>query len=1017
MTASPPDSQACTRFVEWVFGNIVRGARGDDLQELLVEPSNRLWLGRLAPESVAVARGMGERGERLDPCAIGIRVRPAVQAPLTFEVVVRVRTWRKLNKVWKKSPQVCLSVPVTVSGWGDSVHGADALASALEQASGVGGFACEVRVEFQRDLEDEPELTVLLVNTAPADVELDDSNLYECALEVRGLTARNFLLEGLADSFRYDRRVPAYGVNCAVTTKDGAFLTADTAIVDRGRPRFWNSARPVPDLTFATLADNPLPPLRALVDAHREWGQAAWGPERLRVRARLESWSAAMQAEAEAGAAEFMTELGRLEAGIDLLATDADLRRAFKLMNVAISHSAGGKYDGWRPFQMGFLLANLRSLRFPVEESRFADVVWFATGGGKTETYLGIVVTAMLLDRLRGKAAGITAWSRFPLRMLSLQQTQRFADAVAGAELVRRAEKLGGDPFSVGFLVGDSSTPNRIDVEAKDGKPDPDDPEMPKQFKVLLRCPFCRADSVEMVFNRRAWRLEHRCQRADGACPWPKNEALPFYIVDEEIYRLLPTVVVGTLDKAATLSMQAAMRGIVGPPWGRCQVPGHGYTYAPRSKRPKGCLVPGCAADPVPLGMEPSLFPPTLRLQDELHLLKDSLGAVDAHYEALLDDLQRELTGTTAKILGSSATLTGYRKQVEVLYRRVGRVFPALGPSVGEGFWSSETADLARRFVALAPRGVTVEYAVDRSVEQLQVCLRRLRDAPAEACAEIGVPAGQANALLSLYGVNVVYGNTLRDLDAATRSFETQIKVDGNLNYRTLTGRTQFDDVRETLRRLERPEEGFDDRIHLIAASAMMSHGVDIDRLNVLAMVGLPLTTAEFIQTSARVGRTYPGLVLVFPKMARERDASVYRSFEHFVRQGDRFVEPVPITRRSRRVLERTLSGLVQARLLHVHEQKNGKSLVMIDKFREYAKKGGFTKDAEVQALIKALGIGDPLDEGLRDDLKQWFDDFMANLDNPAPGAKFTGDLSPTGSPMLSLRDVEEQAPIFGTVK
>jgi hypothetical protein len=265
--------------------------------------------------------------------------------------------------------------------------------------------------------------------------------------------------------------------------------------------------------------------------------------------------------------------------------------------------------------------------------------------------------------------------------------------------------------------------------------------------------------------------------------------------------------------------------------------------------------------------------------------------------------------------------------------------------------------------------------------------------------------------------VNVVYGNTLRDLDATTRSFETQIKVEGNLEYRTLTGRTPFEEVRETLHRLENPEFAFDDRIHLIAASAMMSHGVDVDRLNVLAMVGLPLTTAEFIQTSARVGRTYPGLVLVFPKMARERDASVFRSFEHFVRQGDRFVEPVPITRRSRRVLERTIAGLVLARILHVHEQKNGKSLVMIDKFRDYCRAGAFTKDSEAKALVEALSIGDPLDEPMREDLMQWFDDFMANLDNPAPGAKWTSDISPTGGAMLSLRDVEEQAPIFGTVK
>lgn len=1010
------DAGTCVRFVDWLYDSLVKDARGDLVEELPVDPANRLWLGRLAPEAVAVARGLGERGERLDPCAVGLRIRPASPAPFAFEAIVRTKVWRKAGKVWKKSGQVTRHVPVTVTGWGVSSHGADALAADLKEVAAGSGLGAEVRVEFQPDLEDKPELTVLLVNTTPAEAKGDDLNLYECSIEVRGLDTADFVLEGLPDSFRYDRRVPAYGVNCSVVRSGNRFITADAAPVDRGRPRFWNSPFPQPDFRFDALAADPLPSLSSLLAAHRAWGDLAWGKPRLEARARAESWNEEMSNEAEAGAADFEVEHSRLAAGLDLLRTDPQLLRAFKLMNIAMKHSANGKYDGWRPFQMGFLLANLRSLRVPEEESKFADIVWFATGGGKTETYLGIVVTAALLDRIRGKVTGITAWSRFPLRMLSLQQTQRFANAVAGAELVRRAEGLGGDPFSVGFLVGDSSTPNRIEVDAKEGKPDPDDPEMPKQFKVLLRCPFCHSDSIEMAFNRRTWRLEHRCRLAGSSCSWPKGECLPFYIVDEEIYRLLPTVVVGTLDKAATLSMQAAMRGIVGAPWGRCSKPGHGFTYAPRSKRPNGCLVPGCDGTQVPLGMATEHFAPTLRLQDELHLLKDSLGAVDAHYEALLDHLQSALCGTSAKILGSSATLTGYRKQVEVLYRRTGRVFPALGPSATEGFWSSETPDLARRFVALAPRGVTVEYAIDRAVELLQTCLRRLRDAPEATCEAIGVDPSHAMGLLSLYGVNVVYGNTLRDLDAATRSFETQIKVAGNLNYKTLTGRTPFEEVRDTLRRLEKPEDAFDERVHLIAASAMMSHGVDVDRLNVLAMVGLPLTTAEFIQTSARVGRTFPGIVLVFPKMARERDASVYRSFEHFVRQGDRFVEPVPITKRSRRILERTISGLFQARLLHVHEHTHGKSLVMVDKFRDFVRSGGFTKATEIEALEKALLLDEPLDESLRADLAAWFDGLMANLENPPAGAKFTGDLSPSGSPMLSLRDVEEQAPIFGTV-
>src|SRR5207302_784416 len=120
--------------------------------------------------------------------------------------------------------------------------------------------------------------------------------------------------------------------------------------------------------------------------------------------------------------------------------------------------------------------------------------------------------------------------------------------------------------------------------------PDPTDPEMPERYRILLRCPFCSEESIEMAFSERYWTLEHRC--SNGDCAW--DGPLPFHVVDDEIYRLLPSVVVGTLDKAALVGMQASMRGFFGAPLGRCSGPGHGFTYAPRSTRRTGCLVPGC---------------------------------------------------------------------------------------------------------------------------------------------------------------------------------------------------------------------------------------------------------------------------------------------------------------------------------------------------------------------------------------------------------------------------------------
>lgn len=1009
--------RAGSRFLRWLDGEVVAAGRGDRLDTLDVEPSGRFWLGRLAPEAAVIALGLGDRGERLDPCAIGMVVRPQGPAPWRFRLVAAARVWlRQRRGAWTKSDAIEVELAVTIDGPGETVHGAAELTEALATVVGLPGLAAEIRVEALPTSDGAIDMTITLVNVSPQEhAELRDTNLYECSLSVSGLARSHFLLASLPDSFRYDRRIQAYGVNGGVSVSDGVLSTTDTTVVDRGRPRYWNVTDAEPDLCFDVLAENPLPSLTALVQYHAAWGRRTWSEEALSARAARDMWSGAMLREAREAGEEFGREQARLREGVALLEERPLLLQAFRLMNEAIKHSARGKYASWRPFQIGFLLANLKCIVDPAAENDVADIVWFATGGGKTETYLGLLVTAALHDRLTGKLAGMTAWSRFPLRMLSLQQTQRFANAMAGAELARQRNDIPGAPFSVGFLVGQAATPNRVELDPKeDWKPDPDDAEMPGKFQVLGTCPFCHHASIEMAFNRRQWRLEHRCKK-DG-CPWTQT-SLPFYIVDDEIYRFLPTVIVGTLDKAASISLQAAMRGLVGPPLGKCTGQEHGYLYAPRRSRPTGCLVPGCRAAPGALEQPAERFGPSFRLQDELHLLKDSLGAVDAHYEALLDHLQLSLTGAKPKILASSATLTGYKKQVSVLYQRQGRVFPLPGPSATEGFWTTETEDVARRFVAVAPRGVTLEYAVDRTITELQNAVRRLRDDAEQVCAEIGVPASLAGDLLSIYGTNVVYGNTLRDLDATARSLETQVPVAGNLNTASLTGRTDFEEVRQVLERLDNPEAAFDDRVHVIAASSMMSHGVDVDRLNTMVVLGLPLTTAEFIQATARVGRRFPGVVYVMHKIARERDASVYRSFEAFVSQGDRFVEAVPVTRRSRKVLERTIAGMELARILAIHEAGSGSSLAVVRSLRRFFVDQGITADTETREVFNALGLTDPLDEKLRQDVERWMEEFFRNLLEPAGSFTFPAELCPWGRPMYSLRDVEEQVPIYGTLR
>jgi hypothetical protein len=254
-------------------------------------------------------------------------------------------------------------------------------------------------------------------------------------------------------------------------------------------------------------------------------------------------------------------------------------------------------------------------------------------------------------------------------------------------------------------------------------------------------------------------------------------------------------------------------------------------------------------------------------------------------------------------------------------------------------------------------------------------------------------------------------------VEAAARSFHTQIPIQ-EIKSVTLTGATPFDDVRDALERLESDcDRPFEERIHFIAASSMLSHGVDVDRLNVMVMLGLPLSTAEFIQTTSRVGRRVPALVIVIHKINRERDAAVFRTFSPFIQHADRLIDPIPITRRSRRVLEVTFPGLFQGRLLGVHEEqavkKGLRPLTTIAYVRTAIGRLPIPEKGEYDALVEMLGFTGELDDNVREDLRLLVRETYRAVMDPATNEMFLNKVLPNGGPMLSLRDVEDQVPVF----
>ena len=370
------ETQVLTRFVEWLDRRVISAARGDGVNAMDREPRNKLWLGRLESEESVISSSLGERGERLAPCATGLRVLPIQKTDITFEVVVTCRVWkRQQDKTWTKAPAICETVSVEVRDLGVASHGSHQLSKALEATIGIAGLSCAIQTELEETLDGRRELTILMVNKSPSEHEaVADTTLYECSFEIINLPRTPYLLEGLPDSFRYDRRVEAYGINGGFAVSGASLRTTDTITVDRHRPSYWSHPTAEPDLRFDTLASDPVVSLSALTMALGEWGEAAWSPETLDSRAGAEGWSGEMREEAAQASSDFAQELSRVRRGLALLESNEDLKRAFMHMNKALKHSSRGRYDGWRPFQAGFLLANIACL-VDASDAEIVDVV------------------------------------------------------------------------------------------------------------------------------------------------------------------------------------------------------------------------------------------------------------------------------------------------------------------------------------------------------------------------------------------------------------------------------------------------------------------------------------------------------------------------------------------------------------------------------------------------------------------------------------------------------------------
>ena len=632
----------------------------------------------------------------------------------------------------------------------------------------------------------------------------------------------------------------------------------------------------------------------------------------------------------------------RIAEGVELLATDPIARRAFALMNraMAMAGEQQGRPDpSWRLFQLAFVLLNVRGTVEPTHADReIVELIFFPTGGGKTEAYLGLVAFTVLLRRLRHQGdahagLGVAVLLRYTLRLLTLDQLRRAATLVCALELLRREDPkaLGAERFAVGLWVGRSATANTLDEvvekirshqQGRAGSPFP-----------LPVCPWCGHELEPDGFDVRPTRERPEEVRVlctnIGECSFEGDPAgLPVLFVDEQIYRELPCFLVATVDKFAMMPW----RGEVGLLFGRAVAREGERFFGPMDKLPKKAPKSMTALPPV--DGAGGLLPPELIVQDELHLISGPLGTMVGLYETTIEALStRTIAGKSVrpKIVASTATVRRAEHQVRALFGRSRlALFPPPGVDENETFFSEvDRESPGRLYVGFAAPGRPLKQLLIHAYVDLLAAAEKMR---------IGPHAESADAYLTLTG----YFNALRELGGMRRLVEDQVlrytasrttrwpEDTGGSNRwfanRTiglpveLTSREPTDRIKESKRRLELPHaagEGID----VLLASNMISVGIDIERLGLMVVAGQPKTTSEYIQASSRVGRRaeWPGLVVTCFNLVKPRDRSHYERFAAYHESFYRFVEAQSLTPFSQPALERGLAGslVALARLLH----------------------------------------------------------------------------------------------------
>lgn len=587
----------------------------------------------------------------------------------------------------------------------------------------------------------------------------------------------------------------------------------------------------------------------------------------------------------------------RIQNAIELLESDDIGFKAFQLANRAMlnqrvkfleKEKTEVDFDKitWYPFQLSFMLQEIQSIIDPKSQYReVVDLLWFPTGGGKTEAYLGVSAFTIFLRRLRSmvNSGGVTIIMRYTLRLLTIQQFERAAALICACELIRKQKNMGGDEISIGLWVGSGLTPNKLkDAEDNLKKLQRGDYVTEGNPVQILKCPWCGEDLDIKNYCIEHGKMSIKCGNSECEFGAGNKSQLPIYLVDEDIYNNRPTLIVSTVDKFARMAWEPRVGEI--------------------------------------FGLRTEYKPPELIIQDELHLISGPLGTITGLYEVAVSKFCED-NCIKAKVIASTATIRNAENQISSLFGKDFRQFPPQGLNMRDSYFAEESSikdKASRKYIGILSSTKTPVTTLIRVYASLLFSTRYLID------------LGYKDEIVDSYWTLVGYFNSLRELGGAViqvmddvqdrykflyatkyKDIVKSFKETGRQDfYEELTSRRKNSEISEIIQKKLKIKYPSKDAFDFILASNMISVGVDVGRLGIMAVSGQPKTNAEYIQATSRVGRDNPGLVVTMYNRGHSRDRSHYEQFLTYHSAMYKYVESTSITPFSERSIDRALHGV-----------------------------------------------------------------------------------------------------------